>query len=96
MDELMVAQLGKFRELLQQMVKIDQELDELFENGEFEELFPTGRRKTADNPLSKEFEKLKIEYLEFEAFFQKYDGNYWGGELSVLDVVDKIKEEVLA
>lgn len=93
MDDLMVAQLGKFRELLREMNRVDEEIDRLFEKNEFEDLFPKEKRKTADNSLSRELENLKKEYVEFEAFFKKYDGNYWGGELSVLDIVDKIKEE---
>lgn len=81
-DDIAEAQLKAFRKFLKVFKEKEENMESIFERG--------------DEPTSKEeeeFEKLKKEYLSFKKFFETYDGNYWGS-LSVLDVVELIKEEV--
>lgn len=80
-DVIAEAQLKAFRKFLKVFKEKDDNIERIFERGEE----PTRKEE-------EEFEKLKKEYLSFKKFFETYDGNYWGS-LSVLDVVELIKDE---
>jgi hypothetical protein len=82
MVDLIEAQLNEFKKFLPVFMKKDAEMEALFDND-----------REPSKKETREFEKLKVDYIDFQNFFERYDGNYWGGELSVLDVVDMIKEE---